>query len=103
MLDGLVAARDAVGPRDLLRLCHRIRVPVLLAHGARDEVIDVAHSRDLYRQMCDAWPDGGDRVRYLEVPDAGHDLLTAARPDLLDRVVGFLSGPRVGAFAGPPE
>ncbi|WP_428965189.1 S9 family peptidase [Micromonospora fluostatini] len=67
-LGGATALTDDLGPRDLLRL-HPRQVPLLLVHGARDEVIPVSQSRALHARMRAA----GAPVRYLELPDAGHD------------------------------
>ncbi|MEU9885982.1 alpha/beta hydrolase [Sphaerisporangium sp. NPDC051011] len=68
-LDGCAEVVDELGPRDLLLLAPRIRVPVLLAHGTRDEVIPVGHSRLLARRLSSAGS------VYREVPDAGHSPL----------------------------
>lgn len=50
-----------------------VRVPTLIVHGARDEVVDVACSRQ--------WSSGKRHVRLVEVDD-GHEL-TASLPTIL--------------------
>ncbi|WP_182875263.1 alpha/beta hydrolase family protein [Microbispora sp. H10670] len=87
---------DALGPRDLLRLADRLRLPLLVIHGERDPIIPVGHSRRLRDRMARA-PHQGARLTYLEVPGAGHDPLTG--PDrhlVLERLVTFL-------HAAPPS
>ncbi|MCK2213719.1 prolyl oligopeptidase family serine peptidase [Actinomadura sp. ATCC 31491] len=87
-LGGREDVHDDLGPRDLLRLAHRIRLPLLIVHGEHDPVIPVGHSRRLRERLRAT---GHPGAAYLEVPDAGHDPLSdlgghAAR----ERVLGFL-------------
>lgn len=87
---------DELGPRDLVRLAPRARIHYLIAHGARDATIPVGQSRALVNALRRALPTAtsatNEWVRYLEVPDAGHELFTddAADP-LLARITEFLS------------
>jgi dipeptidyl aminopeptidase/acylaminoacyl peptidase len=88
-LDGHTVADDELGPRDLLRLADRIRVPLLVVHGAQDPIIPVAHSRRLVRRLRA----GGQPTDYREVPDAGHDpLVEPGGARLAAEVVAFLTG-----------
>jgi dipeptidyl aminopeptidase/acylaminoacyl peptidase len=48
-----------------------IRVPVLLMHGTKDQVVDPAQSRE----MAGALKQGGKTCSYVELPDAGHHLV----------------------------
>ncbi len=60
----------------------RLQVPALVAWGMQDPYIPARFAR----QYADALP----RAELLELPDAGH-WPWLDRPDLLERVVGFLS------------
>lgn len=80
-LGGKEIHADERGPRDLAVIADRIRTPLLLMHGAADTVIPVAHSRELAGLIPTA--------TYVEVPGAGHDLLT--EPDPAQRLIGFLT------------
>jgi pimeloyl-ACP methyl ester carboxylesterase len=86
-LGGLVPARDAFGPRDVLRLAGRIRAELLVVHGTDDDVIPVRHSR-LLRDRAEA---ASMPIHYIEVPGAGHSPLDGSLDLHLD-VARFLSG-----------
>jgi pimeloyl-ACP methyl ester carboxylesterase len=58
-----------------------VRVPTLILHGVRDEVVSIAHSRTFAR--------GKPHVRLVELDD-GHDLL-ASLPRLLAEADRFLA------------
>lgn len=92
---------DELGPRDVLHFADRIRAPLMLVHGARDEVIPVAHARELHQRLRDA----GRPVTYVEVPGAGHDPFTPGAAEserLLADLTGFLSG-AAGMPTGAPQ
>jgi len=57
-------------------------VPIWVFHGAKDEVVPVAGSRD----MVGALRAVGSAVKYTEYPDVGHDVWTTAyvEPELAD-------------------
>jgi len=74
---------DERGPRDVTALADRIRTPLLCIHGDSDEVIPVAHSRELSRLLPTA--------DYLEVAGAGHDPFTGPNSPALRRLVEFLT------------
>ncbi len=64
-----------------------VRVPTLILHGTRDEVVDIEHSRTFAR--------GQPHVRLVELDD-GHDLI-ASLPRMFDETAKFLAlwlGPR---------
>ncbi|WP_214409102.1 alpha/beta hydrolase family protein [Sphaerisporangium fuscum] len=84
---------DELGPRDLLRLAGRMRLPLLLVHGERDTTIPAAHSRRLYDRLLRTGRT--DPVTYLEIPGAGHDPMADGDGHLVTaRVVEFLrAGP----------
>jgi uncharacterized protein len=72
-----------------------VRVPTLIVHGARDEVVDVELSRDFAR--------GKRHVRLVEVDD-GHDLLASI--DRIQReseafLLGYLHGSSPVSVVGP--
>jgi hypothetical protein len=65
---------------DNLEKIGRLRMPVVILHGTRDEVIPVRMGRALAA--------AGRGVRYIEVPEAGHNEF----PGLEERVVGVVVG-----------
>jgi pimeloyl-ACP methyl ester carboxylesterase len=93
MYDARTDVDDSRGPRDLLRLCDQLTVPLLLAHGEHDEVIPVAHARALAARLRELGRREGRDFTYVEVPRAGHDLTVAAGDcGFVDRVTRFLGG-----------
>ncbi|MEV0968359.1 alpha/beta hydrolase family protein [Microtetraspora glauca] len=91
---------DDLGPRDLLRLAGRIRMPLLLIHGDQDSIIPVDHSRRLCDRLTAA---GHPRIdlTYVEVPGAGHDPLTGQEGHLvLERLIAFLRATSPSAIQG---
>ena len=71
---------------DSLALAAELPGPALVVHGARDQIIPVAHGRRLAESLAGA--------RYLEVAGAGHnDLL--ARPEVWREMAGYLAGAAV--------
>ncbi len=52
-------------------------VPIWAFHGAQDEVVPVAGSRELVAALKSA----GSSVKYTEYPDVGHDVWTRAYAD----------------------
>ncbi|WP_030920209.1 alpha/beta hydrolase family protein [Streptosporangium amethystogenes] len=84
---------DDLGPRDLLRLAGRIRLPLLIVHGEHDPIIPVGHSRRLRERLRRTRRPGAAPVTYLEVPGAGHDPLSDIGGHAIrGRVLGFLCG-----------
>ncbi|MFC4055389.1 alpha/beta fold hydrolase [Actinomadura syzygii] len=75
-LDGLRVPAGPLGPRDVPALAGRITAPVLLVHGALDEVIPVRESRALYARFLALGRRPGTDVTYVEVADGGHDPLS---------------------------
>jgi dipeptidyl aminopeptidase/acylaminoacyl peptidase len=74
---------DEWGRRDLLALAPRIRAPLLLIHGERDDVIPVGHSRRLAAALAG--------VTYREIAGGGHNPVGGpGGRALLDDLVGFL-------------
>jgi len=70
--------------RSALLNAERLRMPVYLSHGAEDAVIPVGPVRALAARLREL----GRPVRYVELPEGGHDapLLQANWPDALDFV-----------------
>lgn len=60
--------REALRQASPLRQADRIRVPVLLVHGADDRVVPASQSRD----MAEALRASGGRVQHVEQPGVGH-------------------------------
>ncbi|MFF2222818.1 alpha/beta fold hydrolase [Streptomyces globisporus] len=83
---------DDLGPRDVERLAHRIRVPLLALHGCDDPVVPVDETRRLRRALTRA--DGPEHVPHdcLDIAGAGHHpLQERGGAELTDRLVGFLT------------
>ncbi|GAA2114758.1 hypothetical protein GCM10009759_59260 [Kitasatospora saccharophila] len=82
---------DALGPRDVLRVAHRLHAPLLVVHGDRDEVVPVGQSRSLRHELLRLGRVEGVDFRYVEAAGAGHEVLAeegaAAVHELL---AGFL-------------
>ncbi|MFB7943435.1 alpha/beta fold hydrolase [Kitasatospora phosalacinea] len=82
---------DARGPRDVLRVAHRLHAPLLVVHGDRDEVVPVGQSRSLRHELLRLGRVEGVDFRYVEAAGAGHEVLAeegaAAVHELL---AGFL-------------
>jgi fermentation-respiration switch protein FrsA (DUF1100 family) len=51
---------------DNLSVLEQAHPPLLLIHGAKDEIIPVAHSEQLFKQALDP-------KRFIRMPDAGHN------------------------------
>ncbi|NEE37707.1 hypothetical protein G3M53_71445, partial [Streptomyces sp. SID7982] len=83
---------DDLGPRDVERLAHRIRVPLLALHGCDDPVVPVDETRRLRRALTRAG--GPEHVPHdcLDIAGAGHHpLQERGGAELTDRLVGFLT------------
>jgi dipeptidyl aminopeptidase/acylaminoacyl peptidase len=93
-LGGCVEVDDELGPRDLFQLCPRIRTPMMIIHGERDDVIPVAHSR-LLAERLRATRHRHRRpaeLTYREIPHGGHNPLDeAGGHHLLEEIVEFLT------------
>mmetsp|Transcript_65261 Transcript_65261/g.103413 ORF Transcript_65261/g.103413 Transcript_65261/m.103413 type:complete len:477 (-) Transcript_65261:128-1558(-) len=57
------------------------QTPVLIAHGARDEVIEVSQANDIYDEMCEECKSSG-RMDYIKFAKKGHNDLSMI--DVLD-------------------
>jgi pimeloyl-ACP methyl ester carboxylesterase len=91
-LGGQTTVDDDLGPRDVGRLCSRIRAPLLLVHGERDTLIPVGHSRRLRSALVAGGRRPGVDFEYLEVPGAGHDPLEGPGGHRIgERLVQFLT------------
>lgn len=55
---------DRIAPLNTIR---RARCPVLLVHGTADRTVPLSDAHRIYRNRID------DQVRFLAIPDAGHD------------------------------
>jgi pimeloyl-ACP methyl ester carboxylesterase len=89
--------------RDVFERCGEITAPVLLIHGANDDVIPVGQSRLLYRHLAAL---GHPSAELLEIPGVGHDpAVGLSRALVFDRVLRFCRGTQPttgpGTFPGP--
>ncbi|MFD9844510.1 alpha/beta hydrolase family protein [Streptomyces parvus] len=83
---------DDLGPRDVERLAHRIRVPLLALHGCDDPVVPVDETHRLRRALTAAG--GPERAPHdcLDIAGAGHHpLQERGGAELTDRLVSFLT------------
>ena len=88
---------DARGPRDVLRLAHRITAPLLIVHGDRDEVVPVSQSRALRHELMRIGRVEGADFRYVEAAGAGHEVLAEEGSAVLHELLaGFLRTGRPG-------
>ncbi|PJN26947.1 alpha/beta fold hydrolase [Kitasatospora sp. CB02891] len=82
---------DARGPRDVLHLADRLRTPLLVVHGDRDEVVPVGQSRSLRHELLRLGRTEGADFRYVEAAGAGHELLAEEGAAVLHELLaGFL-------------
>lgn len=77
-LGGRKPVLDEHGPRDVLELAGRITAPLLLIHGAADEIIPVGQSRTLAEHLTRIGRRPGMDFRYQEVAGAPHTPLAGA-------------------------
>ncbi|MFC5754626.1 alpha/beta hydrolase family protein [Actinomadura rugatobispora] len=82
--------RDA--RRDVLALCGALTVPLLVAHGTRDEVVPVGQSRALRRRLLELGRTEGTDFDYLEVDGDHTAVVQAWSPVLRTAVVRFCLG-----------
>jgi len=88
-LGGLKRIDDAIGSRDVLRVCTSLSAPLLLIHGRRDETIPVEQSRLLRQRLSELGRTEGVDFEYLEV-DSNHEEVAMVWPKVLRRkVVSF--------------
>lgn len=86
---------DDRGPRDVLRLAHRIDAPLLVVHGDRDEVVPVGQSRALRHRLLSIGRVEGSEFRCVEVAGSGHEVLAEeGAPALRELLTGFLRSGR---------
>jgi dienelactone hydrolase len=70
-LGGLERMEEAIGRRDVLRVCTSLSVPLLVMHGIRDETIPVTQSRMLKRRLLELGNTESVNFEYCEI-DSGH-------------------------------
>ncbi|MEU8136104.1 S9 family peptidase [Streptodolium elevatio] len=90
-LGGDVELDDALGPRDVVRLCEGLRAPLMFVHGDRDDIIPVGQSRTLRHRLLQLGRCEGTDFRYLELPGQGHEVFAGdGAPELYTRLTAFL-------------
>ncbi|MDQ3150317.1 MAG: alpha/beta fold hydrolase [Actinomycetota bacterium] len=89
VLGALTPVTDAIGPRDVQRLCSAIAAPLLVLHGAEDEVIPVEQSRTLRRQLLNAGREEGVDFVYREVHGDHEEVIRADRRAHRELLVDF--------------
>jgi pimeloyl-ACP methyl ester carboxylesterase len=90
-LGGAQEPGDGRGPRDVLRLCHRLTAPLLVVHGDQDEVVPVGQSRTLREELLRMGRSEGADFRYVEAAGAGHEVLAEeSGPVLNELLASFL-------------
>jgi pimeloyl-ACP methyl ester carboxylesterase len=88
-LGGLKRIDDALGSRDVLRVCKSLSAPLLLIHGSKDETIPVEQSRLLRLRLSELGRIEGVDFEYLEA-DSGHEEVALAWPKVLrHKVMSF--------------
>jgi len=76
---------------------HRVRIPILLAHGARDSRVPIAESE----QMVAALRAQGKPVEFLVFPEEGHSYWCEHNNLALYRAVETFLGQHLGSRVGP--
>ena len=76
---------------------HRVRIPILLAHGARDSRVPIAESE----QMVAALRAQGKPVEFLAFPEEGHSYWCEHNNLALYRAVEKFLGQHLGSKVGP--
>ncbi|HEU5269231.1 MAG TPA: hypothetical protein VFU36_04840, partial [Jatrophihabitans sp.] len=102
-LDAQRPIADELGPRDVGRLAPAIRCPVLIAHGRLDDRIPVDQARAIVSAITSG--SSAARLRYLELPDRGHAVLSPhPDDDVLRAAIALLAGTEQSAEpAARPE
>ena len=96
-MGGAQDPEDGRGPRDVLRLCHRLTAPLLVVHGEQDDVVPVGQSRTLRQELLRMGRREGADLRLVEVAGAGHEVLAEeSGPVLHELLAGFLRTGRTG-------
>lgn len=88
-LGGLRQIEDSIGPRDVLRTCATLSVPLLLMHGIEDGTIPVEQSRMLQRRLLELGRTEGVDFEYVEFDTDHAGLVRAQPPELNQRVIRF--------------
>jgi dipeptidyl aminopeptidase/acylaminoacyl peptidase len=90
-LGGALEPADGRGPRDVLRMCHRLTAPLLVVHGDLDEVVPVGQSRTLRQELLRTGRVEGVDFRYVEAIGSGHEVLAEeSGPVLHELLATFL-------------
>ena len=85
-LGALEEIEDDLGTRDVLRLCPSLAVPLLLMHGADDDVIPVEQSRALRGRLVES---GHAGLVYRELAAGHEDVVTGRSAEVRDTVTRF--------------
>lgn len=89
-LGGIEPFRDGRGVRDAYERAPELRVPLLVVHGERDDVVPVSEARALVQRVRASV--SAAETTYVEVPRAGHDLTCSTfRQTAIDAVVRHIA------------
>lgn len=80
--------RDRLEQNSPINFARDIDIPVLLIHGDKDRVVDVSHSRRMYKELTDY----KKKVEYIELENGNHYLeIEANRLKTLEAMERFLN------------
>lgn len=88
-LGGLRPLDDATRPRDVLRACTSLSVPLLLGHGAMDATVPVEQSRTLRRRLLEIGKVENLHFEYVETGDGHTEMARAENTALRRKIVSF--------------
>jgi pimeloyl-ACP methyl ester carboxylesterase len=94
-LGGLKLINDTIGPRDVLRACSSLSVPLLVIHGKDDQVIPVEQSRLLRERLSELGRVEGVDFEYMEV-GSNHEEVVMASPTVLRQKISSFCLARPG-------
>jgi dipeptidyl aminopeptidase/acylaminoacyl peptidase len=99
-LEDWVGSREAIAAVSPTRMPGRIKVPVFLAAGGKDERAPIAHSKLMERTLIG----DGTPVETLYVPTEGHGFYTVEhRREFYTKLLAFLSRNIGGDTVTPPK
>lgn len=86
---GGLSRTDTGGPRDVLRACDSLSMPLLVIHGSKDKTIPVEQSRLLRARLFELGRTEGVDFEYIETTRDHEEVVTAWPKDLRRKIVSF--------------